>query len=321
MLPEALMPDKKFFGVDVAAEWIDVAQHGRTAVQRINNKTDAIAAWVASLKPEEVALVAFEPTGGYERALRRELVLAGVAFARVHPNELVAYRNLRGLKAKTDRIDARLLADFAVVELAGRGLAPLVEGDERLREMTTRRRQLVDLLHAERCRLALIETTVVREGLAAITEAAQAALASLEAAIEAHIAEQPALADTAARLRSLTGVGPITVQTLMGELPELGRISGKEITALVGLAPRTRESGKRRGRATIGHGRPGVRRVLFNAARSAIRWNPVMRAFYRTLTRTNGRPGKVALTAVMRKMLVTLNAIARDRQPWKYAKA
>jgi transposase len=319
MLPEAFMPDKKFLGVDVAAEWIDIAVHGHRTVERIANTAEAIASWLAELAPGEVGLVAFEPTGGYERILRRELASAGLAFARVHPNELVAFRRLRGLKAKTDRIDARLLADFAATELAGRGLAPLVEGDEVLREMTARRRQLVELLHAERCRADRAEAQVVREGLQAVAAAIKTALDTLERAMDAHIAERPDLAITAKHLRSLTGVGPITVQTLMGELPELGRLSGKEIAALVGLAPQTRESGKTRLRATTGHGRPGVRRVLFNAARAAIRWNPVMKAFYENLVHTNRRPGKVALTAVMRKMLVTLNAIARDQQPWNHA--
>jgi transposase len=321
MLPEALMLDKKFLGVDIAAEWIDVAIHGQKAVERIANTAEAISLWVDGLRPEEIGLIAFEPTGGYERILRRALAAAGLPFARVHPNELVAFRRLRGLRAKTDPIDARLLADFAAVELAGRGLAPLVEGDEALREMTVRRRQLVELLHAERCRAERAENEIVRQGLKAVIDALATALDGLERATEAHIAERPDLAATAQRLRSLTGVGPITVHTLMGELPELGRLSGKEIAALVGLAPQTRESGKTRHRAITGHGRPGVRRVLFNAARSAIRWNPVMKAFYENLIHTNQRPGKVALTAVMRKMLITLNAIARDQQPWLHASA
>jgi transposase len=321
MLKEARMSGKMFIGMDVSAEWIDIAVRGGGAVERIVNEAKAIAAWLVRLEPAEVARVAFEPTGGYERTLRRELVLARLPFARVHPNELAAFRGRRGVKAKTDPLDARLLADFAALELADRGLAPLVEGDEVLREMTARRRQLADLLHAERCRADRAQTRAVRSGLDDVIAVLKETLDNLEQVIEAYIAEQPALAATARHLRSLTGVGPITVQTLMGELPELGRLSGKEIAALVGLAPRTNKSGKLTRRATIGHGRPGVRRVLFNAARSAIRWNPVMKAFYAKLVHTNGRPGKVALTAVMRKMLITLNAIARDQQPWKAANA
>ncbi|GLK75528.1 hypothetical protein GCM10008171_07820 [Methylopila jiangsuensis] len=123
----------------------------------------------------------------------------------------------------------------------------------------------------------------------------------------------------ARRLASLKGVGPVTIMTLIGALPELGRLTGKEIASLVGLAPVTRDSGRTRGRAATGHGRPDVRRVLFNAARCAIRHNLTMKAFYDRLVTQNRRPGKVALTAVMRKMLVTLNAIARDRQNWKHA--
>lgn len=321
MLPEGLMRDKTYIGVDVSAEWIDVAAHGHGAVRRIANRADAISAWLAALDAPAIGLVAFEPTGGLERILRRELVAAGLPFARVHPNELTAFRRAKGVKAKTDRLDAHLLADFAAQELAGRGLGALVEGDNVLREMTARRRQLVSLLQAERARARLIETAVVRAGLESVTAAVEQALDAVEAAIEAHIESRADLAATSARLRSLTGVGPVTVSTLMGELPELGRLSGKEIAALVGLAPLTRESGKRRNRARTGHGRPGVRQVLFNAARAAIRWNPVMRSFYLTLVQENGRPGKIALTAVMRKMLVTLNAIARDQQPWRHAPA
>lgn len=320
MLPEKLMSNKVFVGVDVSADWVDIAVHGQGVVERIANTAEAIEAWLARLKPDAVGLVAFEPTGGYERVLRRLLVARGLPFARVHPNAVVAFRRLRGVKAKTDRCDARLLADFAAAELANRGLAPMVEGDEALRDMTTRRRQLVLLLQMERCRATRAENPIVREGLDAVVAALEAALDTLERAIEAHVAADPTLAITTRNMRSLTGVGPITIQTLMGELPELGRLSGKEIAALVGLAPQNRESGKTRRRAPTGHGRPGVRRVLFNAARCAIRWNPVMKAFYENLVHNNNRPGKVALTAVMRKMLVTLNAIVRDQQPWAHAK-
>jgi transposase len=161
----------------------------------------------------------------------------------------------------------------------------------------------------------------VRDSLAAVVGALAAALDALDAAIDAHVAADPDLAAMAARLKSLKGVGPVTVVTLLGGLPELGRLSAKEIASLAGLAPRTRHSGKTRSRAVTGHGRSDVRRVLFNAARCAIRHNPTMKAFYDRLVTQNHRPGNVALTAVMRKMLVTLNAIARDNHNWKHAKA
>jgi transposase len=317
-LRETVMPDKLFFGLDVSKDWIEVALHEGGPPHRIANTAAAIEAWIATLDGERVGLIVFEPTGGYERLLRRCLCQAGLAFARVHPNQAVAFRQSRGIKAKTDRLDAVLLAGFAP-ELAGRGLAPLVEADEVLRELTVRRRQLVDMLHAERCRADTAQTALVKRSLKRLIKTLEASLAQVEAEIAAHIAADPELAATAARMQTVCGVGPVTVHTMLAELPELGRLSGKQIAALVGLAPRNRQSGLSHQRATTGHGRPGVRRVLFNAARAAIRWNPVMRAFFERLTTVNRRAGKVALTAVMRKLLVTLNAIVRDREDWKHA--
>lgn len=313
------MTRKLFIGIDVSKDWLDIAVHEAGRPIRIANTPQAVAAWIARLDPAAVALVAFEPTGGYERPLREALGAAHLPFARVHPNEVSAFRTRRGVKAKTDRQDALLLAAFAACELAQRRLAPPREGDPVLKELAARRRQLVALLQAERCRAALAQAEIVSANLAAMTALLEASLETIEAAIAARIAAQADLAQRAAALRTLKGVGPVTVLTLLADLPELGRLTGKEIAALVGLAPRLRDSGKHRARATTGHGRPGIRRVLFNAARAAIRWNPVMREFYQRLVEHNNRPGKVALTAVMRKLLVTLNAIARDNKPWKHS--
>jgi transposase len=315
------MTSKHFIGIDVSKDWLDIAIHGQNRPLRIANTSQAVTAFLAGLAADAIGLIAFEPTGGYEHSLRQGLAAAGLPFARVHPNQLVAFRTRSGITAKTDAADARLLADFAAVDLARRGLRPVVEGDEALRELAARRRQLVGLLQAERCRAALARAADVRASLVPVIAALEEALATVTAALAARIAAQTALAQQAALLQSLKGVGPVTAATLMAELPELGQLSGKEIAALVGLAPRTRDSGRRRARATTGHGRPGVRRVLFNAARAAIRWNPVMKEFYERLVKDNQRPGKVALTAVMRKLLVVLNAIARDNQPWKHASA
>lgn len=320
------MPDKPaspaaalYLGIDVAKDWIDVASAGAKAAQRIANTQAAIQAWLQAPGARPVTLAAFEPTGGHERVLRRCLVEAQVPFARVHPNELVAFRARRGVRAKTDALDARLLAEFAAHELAQRGLRPLIEADETLRDLVARRRQLVAMLHAERCRAATVLQPAVKRTLETITLALEQAVDEIERELRRHVAASPLLAAMAQALCSLKGVGPITVFTLLGELPELGRCTGKEIAALVGLAPHTQQSGKSQGRAATGHGRPGIRAVLFNAARCAIRHNPVMRDFYQRLVSQNHRPGKVALVAVMRKMLVTLNAIARDGQPWSRA--
>lgn len=161
----------------------------------------------------------------------------------------------------------------------------------------------------------------MRDSLAATIAALESSLAAVIDAIRAHIAATPAMAENNRRLQTLTGVGPIIAMTLLADLPELGRLSGKKIAALCGLAPHNRDSGKHHGRASTGHGRPAVRMAIFNGARVAIRFNPAMKTFYDRLTRDNGRPGKVALIAVMRKMLVTLNAMIRDGRDWKYAAA
>jgi transposase len=262
--------------------------------------------------------VAFEPTGGYEHALQKTLIARQVAFARVHPNDLIAFRKSRAIKAKTDRIDARLIADFAAEELTRRGLRPAIVADETLRELAARRRQLVGTLHAERCRLALALSPAVRESLELLLDALAGSLAAVEAAIADHIAADANATALARLLQSLKGVGPVTAMTMLAELPELGHLSGKQIASLVGLAPRTNQSGKAQKRERTGFGRPSVRRVLFNAARAAIRHASPLKDFYDRLVVENHRPGKVALVAVMRKMLVALNAIARDRQPWRY---
>ena len=315
------MQGKLFIGVDVAQRWVDIADTSgpSSRVLRIDNAPDALAAWAAALDRDRVGLVAFEPTGGLERPLRDALRNAGLPFARVHPNEVVAFRACRGVKAKTDAIDAGLLARFAEQELGQRGLTPMIQDDDELRELVARRRQLVEARHAETCRASRVSSAAVRASVQAMLALLNQQLDAIDRALADHIKASPALAGMAANLRTFIGCGPILVATLLGEVPELGRLSSKEIAALIGLAPLNRESGKSRKRAVTGHGRPGVRMVLFNAARSAIRWNPAMRAFFTRLTTTNQRPGKVALTAVMRKILVVLNAIARDNQPWKGA--
>jgi transposase len=302
-------------GVDVSKETLDIAVSGGEA-WRIPNRADAVEALLDGARFD---LVAFEPTGGYERVLQAALVARRVAFERVHPNEVVAFRRSRGVKAKTDRIDARLIADFAAERLARRGPRPPIVADPALRELAARRRQLVEAIHAERCRLGLAESRAVRDSLERLIAAGRQSLAAIEKAIAAHIAADAETAALDALLRTVFGVGPVTAMTLIADLPELGHLSGKTIASLVGLAPNTRQSGQSWGKATTGFGRPGVRDVLFNAARAAIRWDNPFRAFYLRLVEVNGRPGKVALVAVMRKILVTLNAIARDGEPWRSA--
>lgn len=304
------MSDKPVVGVDVSKQWLDLCR--QEEFERIANTGEAIAAWLDRVGP---GLVACEPTGGYERGLLTALRQRGIPFVRVHPNQLVAFRNSRGIRAKTDRIDARLMLAFIDDRLARRELRPSVIGHDGLRDLAARRRQLIESLQAERCRLDVAVQPAVRRSLEAVIAALRQAVEAIEGEITATIAGEPSLSQLSKLLQTIFGIGRIVAATLIAELPELGLLSGKQIAALVGLAPRTRQSGKTRYRETTGHGRPGVRRALFNAARSAIAHPSPFKDFYDRLVTTNRRPGKVALIAVMRKILVTANAIARDRQP------
>ncbi|SRR5258708_3094597 len=316
MLGDNLMTDKLIVGVDVSKAWLDIAVADKGMVERIDNTEKAIEQWLARVRP---GLVAFEPTGGYERVLQRCVRGRGILFVRVHPNEIIAYRKSRGIKAKTDAIDARLIAAFADEVLSRRGLKPNIAGDETLRELAARRRQMLQTIGAETCRLAIADTKAVRKSLKVVIASLSRSLKAIEAEIRLHLKADENASELSDLLQTVTGIGPVVAMTFLADLPELGHLSGKQIAALIGLAPLTRRSGTSVTRDHTGHGRPAVRSVLFNAARAAIRHPSPFKAFYERLTIENQKPGKIALVAVMRKILVTANAIARDRQPWHFA--
>jgi transposase len=318
MLGDNLMTDKPIVGVDVSKDWLDLAIAGDSKVERIENTDPAIERWLKRVRP---GLAAFEPTGGYERALQRCLRVQGILFVRVHPNEIIAYRKSRGIKAKTDRIDARLIAQFAAEVLSRRGLKPNIAGDETLRELAARRRQIGDAIQAEKCRLAIADTKAVRKSIILIIASLSRSLKAIEAEIHLHLKADKEACELQGLLQTVIGIGPVVSMIFLADLPELGHLSGKQIAALIGLAPLTRQSGKTTGRDRIGHGRPAVRSALFNAARAAIRHPSPFKAFYDRLVVEHGKPGMVALVAVMRKILVTANAIARERQPWRFSNA
>lgn len=309
------MTDKSIIGVDVSKRWLDVAVAGRPGSVRLANSHEAICAWLDSFSAP--ALVAYEPTGGYERQLTAELARRGIDSVRVHPNELIGYRRARGRKAKTDAIDAGLIASFARDELATRPSHPPVLQDDELKALSARRRQLVELLHAERCRHQLADPAIL-ENINMVMATLEAALESIDKQLQARIQADPDLLARQRLLQSFKGVGPVTATTLIADLPELGTCSSKQIASLVGLAPLTKQSGMRSYRARTGHGRPAVRGVLFNVARTGILHNPDLRSFYARLVEVNSRPGKVALTAVMRKAIVILNAMAATNSPWRH---
>lgn len=305
-------------GIDVAKAHVDVAVLGTSlAAQRFDNQAEGHSALAAALKPLEVALVVMEATGGYETELACALQAAGLAVAVVNPRQARDFARSMGRLAKTDAIDARMLAEFAAVlrrrdDLA-RFLRPLTDPQQQwLAALVTRRRQLVAMLLAERQRLQ-ITPPGLHPSLEAIMEAIQAQLDDIERQMVGHVREH--FGDLDRLLQSASGIGPVTSATLVAELPELGRLNRREIAALVGIAPMAHDSGTSRGRRHIQGGRFDVRRVLYMAALTASRRNPVIKAFYDRLIAAGKLP-KVALVACMRKLLTVLNAMVRTHQPW-----
>ncbi len=301
---------RRVIGVDVSKRWLDVACEGTSKVTRIANTPAAIAELVARLDPGR-DLVMIERTGGYERGLETALASAGIAFSLAHALRVKAFRVACGLKAKTDSIDARLLMRFGRDRLDAGDLRLGRVADVSFASLMTRRSQLAAMLHAERCRLETVAAAAVRASLLRLIEALAAELAAIEAELDAHEGADPLLARKLAVLTETVGVAELSARALLAEVPELGQLDRKEAAALGGLAPRVHQSGELRYRRGLAPGRTAVKAILFNPARAAMRHDPQIRAFCARL-RAAGKPGKVMMVAVMRKMLVRLNARLRD---------
>jgi transposase len=307
------MNGKRVIGVDVGKRWLDVAREGVAGVERHANEAAAIAALVGSLDAAGDVVV-FERTGGYERGLEAALAAAGVAWAVVPSQRVKAFRQVQGIKAKTDRIDARLLCAFGRDRLNAGALRLGRVADVTLDALMTRRRQLQALLHAERCRLETAALTTVTASIERTIRHLEAEAAAIEAELSAHEQSDAEFRAKAAVLCQRIGVAQTTARALIAELPELGRLDRKQIAALGGLAPRVHQSGSSQKRRGLSPGRAAVKTILFNPARAAIRHDPEMAAFCKRL-RQRHKPGKVILAAVMRKLLVRLNAMLRDALP------
>ncbi|WP_372528469.1 IS110 family transposase [Piscinibacter sp.] len=305
-------------GIDVAKAHVDVSVLGaQLDAQRFDNEAEGHSALVAALQPLGVALVVMEATGGYEAALACALQAAGLPVAVINPRQARDFAKSMGQLAKTDRIDARGLAELAAVlarrEDLARFIRPLTSDEQQaLAAMITRRRQLLSMLLSERQRLQLA-MAVVRPSIEAIIQAIRRQLDDVEAQMMAHV--QTHLKDTDQLLRSASGIGPVASATLIADLPELGRLNRRQIASLVGIAPMARDSGTSRGRRRIQGGRFDVRRVLYMATLTAARHNPVIKTFYERLLAAGKLP-KVALIACMRKLLTALNAMVRTNKPW-----
>jgi transposase len=261
--------------------------------------------------------VLFEATGRYDRLLCQALEAAGIAFARVNPARARDFARATGRLAKTDRIDAQMLAAMA----QSLSLARERESDperEALARAHKRRDQLVHMRQQERTRLSECDDAALRADIAAHAQWLDAQIARWDAAIDRLLAQSAALAQDARRLRSIGGIGPVAATTLLALVPELGSLSPKKIAALAGLAPFNCDSGQFRGRRRIKGGRKRVRDALYMAAVSAARYNPRLKPLYKRL-RAAGKPAKVALIAVARKLLVIANAVMRDKTQFRPA--
>ena len=259
-------------------------------------------------------LVVMEATGGLERPAARLLGAAGIAVAVVNPRHTRQFAKGLGWLAKTDRLDALMLARYGTLARPI-ARAPLDVAQARLQALVLRRRQLAQEINAEGNRLRRATEPVIRDSLSAHLAWLKAELAALDAHIAAALAARPEDVERAAILASVPGVGPVATSALLALLPELGRRDGKAIAALAGLAPIAQDSGKRRGQRGIEGGRAVVRCVLYMATLVASRHNPAIRAFYQRLVAA-GKAKKLALVAAMRKLLVILNAMLRDRTIW-----
>jgi len=304
------MDGKRVIGVDIGSRWLDVAREGVAKVERHSNDAATIAQLVSSCDVVR-DIVVFERCGGYERALEAALAAAGVAWAVVHSQAVKAFRQARGIKAKTDAIDARLLRDFGRDRLHAGSLRLGRAQDVTLAALMARHNQLKAALHAERCRKATAAIGLVASSIDRMISHLEAELAAIAAELAAREANDPQLARKQQVLCSRIGVAQLTARALLTELPELGLLNRKEIAALGGLAPRVHQSGNTQRRRGLAPGRTAVKAILFNPARAAMRFDPDIRAFCAKL-RSRGKPGKVIMVAVMRKMLVKLNALLRD---------
>lgn len=302
-----------WIGIDVAKAWLDVASTGETPGQRVANDPSGITALVADLSEQAPQLVVLEATGGYEMAVAAALAAAGIPVAVVNPRQVRDFAKATGQLAKSDALDARILARFAQrIQPPARPLAAAVT--QELASLLARRRQLLQMRTAEQNRRPTLAARL-RPALDAHLVWLSAQITALDRELDQTLRESPVWREKEALLRSIPGIGPVVARTLLGELPELGSLDRQQVAALAGVAPLNCDSGTRTGTRHIWGGRAAVRCALYMAVISATRYNPVIQPFY-TRLRQEGKAVKVALVACMRKLLTIANAILRDETPW-----
>lgn len=299
-------------GIDVSKQYLDIFDAGLGVPERIANATQAITQIVARWRCD--VLVVFEATGVYDLALREALSQAGIRFARINPARARDFARASGQLAKTDPIDARMLATFA------QAMQPATEpaanpARNALARLAKRRDQLVLMRAQEKNRRSEADDRAIADRIGRLIEVLDSEIVQIEADIKVLIKTEPEISDDAQLMRSLPGVGPVACMQLIAQMPELGKVGPKQVAALAGLAPFNVDSGAFRGKRKIAGGRKRVRDALYMAALNAVRRAEPFKSFYARL-RQAGKPAKLALIAVARKMLTVLNAMMRDRKPY-----
>ena len=312
-------PDRPFAGIDVSKDRLDAHLRptggSRSEAFAVANDEGGVDELVGRLLRRRPALVVLEATGGFERRAAAALAAAGLAVAVVNPRQARDFARATGRLAKTDALDAEILARFAEAV----GPRPSVLPDEEaqvLQAILARRRQLVDMLGAETNRLRAATARPVAGRIRAHVGWLKEELGRTDGDLEAAIEGSPTWRENEALLRSVPGVGPVLARTLLAEMPELGKLDRKRVAALAGVAPLNRDSGQVRGKRSVWGGRARVRKVLYMAALVASRHNPVIREFYERLVAA-GKPRKVAVVACMRKLLSILNSMLKQGAAWR----
>jgi len=304
-------------GIDVSKDRLDVALRPSREVFAVERNSAGLDLLVVRLKDLSPRIVALEATGGFETVVAAAFAAAGLPVVIVNPANVRSFAKAIGQRAKSDPIDADVIAHFA--EATKPEPRPLPDEATRLlADLTARRRQIIEMMVAERQRERRVTAPRLKKSIIRLLKALQKELTSVDADIDDAVRGSPAWREKEDLLTSVPGVGPIIARTLIAELPELGKLGRKEIAALAGLAPFTRQSGQWRGRSFIGGGRTAVRTAAFMGALVAKKHNPTLKVFFDRLVAV-GKPKMVALIAVARKLLTILNAILRDNRPWQNA--
>jgi transposase len=309
--------EQMFVGIDVAKDRLDVHLRPSGEAFAVARDGQGVADLAERLRTARPQLIVLEATGGFEQVVAAAIGAAGLPLVVINPRQIRDFARATGRLAKTDRVDAAVIAHFA--EAVRPPVRPLPDEQARLLgELVTRRRQVIDMMVSEGNRARQVETKRLKKRIERHRAVLQQELTAIDSELDETIRGTPIWCENDDLLQSVPGIGNVVARTLLAELPELGTLGRRQIAALVGVAPFSRDSGTMRGKRTIWGGRAQVRSVLYMAALVASRRNPVIAAFYQRLLAA-GKSKKLALVACMRKLLVTLNAILRDRTPWQNA--